>query len=61
MERKRTIDVHSSKKFDDLMLLDSTAKALSESGFHHPSPVQIQAIPQGRLGADLIVQVRWMS
>ena len=55
-------DLHLSQKntlsFADMGLSTNVLKGLHAAGFERPSPVQVKAIPLGRLGVDLIVQVR---
>ncbi|KAF8567252.1 hypothetical protein P879_05390 [Paragonimus westermani] len=73
-EKKRTADVLFSApqkdatsettktlsvtRFADMRLSSSLLRGLSEAGFLHPSPVQIKAIPLGRMGLDMIVQAK---
>jgi hypothetical protein len=57
--RARTKDVRGELgSFRDLLLPDALVKSLELAGYTKPSPVQQQAIPLGRLGADLIVQAK---
>lgn len=44
--------------FADMGLSMAVLRGLHAAGFQRPSPVQVKAIPLGRLGIDLIVQVR---
>lgn len=57
--RRRTSDVFAREavRFDDLMLSEPLLRGVQRCGFEHPSPVQLQAIPLGKFGTDLIVQV----
>ncbi|CAH8526894.1 unnamed protein product [Heterobilharzia americana] len=68
-EQKRTSDVlkenpHDNSNyidnicFADLQLSAPVLHGLRDAGFIRPSPVQIKAIPLGRLGMDLIVQAK---
>ncbi|KAF5401931.1 DEAD box ATP dependent RNA helicase [Paragonimus heterotremus] len=73
-EKKRTADVLFSvpqkdgnsettktlsiTRFADLQLSSPLLRGLSEAGFSRPSPVQIKAIPLGRMGLDMIVQAK---
>lgn len=43
--------------FAAMGLSKSILKGLQNAGFQRPSPVQLKAIPLGRMGIDLIVQV----
>ena len=57
-ERLRTNDIEGdASSFRELILPEELLSALSSAGFKRPSPVQYEAIPLARLGADLIVQV----
>ena len=61
IERKaRTEDVVTQesrqKTFSDLLLSSPVLQGLTNSGFLHPSPVQLQAIPPAKIGFDCIVQ-----
>lgn len=47
----------SSVRFADLHLSPELLKCLANAGFIKPSPVQVKAIPVGRMGMDMIVQV----
>jgi superfamily II DNA/RNA helicase len=42
-------------RFDDLGLSSDLCKALTDSGYTHPTTVQVQAIPAAMNGADLLV------
>uniref|UniRef100_A0A5K3FHS5 RNA helicase n=2 Tax=Mesocestoides corti TaxID=53468 RepID=A0A5K3FHS5_MESCO len=44
--------------FSDMGLSVNVLKGLRQAGFQRPSPVQVKAIPLGRLGVDLIVQAK---
>lgn len=62
VERKRTEDVDSGvSSFEEMLLPPHITSALYAAGFRRPSPVQHQAIPLARLGADLVVQVSYSS
>uniref|UniRef100_A0A0N5AIH9 RNA helicase n=1 Tax=Syphacia muris TaxID=451379 RepID=A0A0N5AIH9_9BILA len=54
----RTDDVKSSKEFASLMLSQYSLQALAKNGYMSPSPVQVQAIPIGLLGFDVVVQAK---
>ena len=57
-QRRRTIDVTTgAASFDELLLPRWLLQGLAAAGFLRPSPVQTAAIPIGRMGADLVVQV----
>ncbi len=44
--------------FGDLGVREELQRAAEEMGFHHPSPVQLAAVPAGLVGTDLIVQAK---
>lgn len=50
-------DSNAVPSFADMGLSVDVLKGLRAAGFQRPSPVQVKAIPLGRLGVDLIVQV----
>lgn len=59
--KTRSLDVlleghDSNVTFKDLMLTTSTHEGLMKCGFERPSPVQLESIPLGRCGLDLVVQ-----
>ena len=58
--RLRTADVATDETvlFRDLMLSEPVLRGLLESGFERPSPIQLQAIPVGLFGTDLIAQAK---
>lgn len=44
--------------FDEFLLSDRVLSGLHKSGFVRPSPIQVQAIPLGLCGFDLVVQAK---
>ncbi|KAG1714934.1 putative ATP-dependent RNA helicase DDX20 [Nymphon striatum] len=56
----RTVDVESkdSSDFKDLLLSETTLNGLHNAGFDRPSPIQLEAVPLGKCGLDLIVQAK---
>eukprot|EP01104_Vermistella_antarctica_P010521 TRINITY_DN2814_c0_g2_i2.p1 TRINITY_DN2814_c0_g2~~TRINITY_DN2814_c0_g2_i2.p1 ORF type:complete len:388 (-),score=65.94 TRINITY_DN2814_c0_g2_i2:120-1283(-) len=57
---KRTKDVHIEEDvtFADLLLSPLVYDGLTAGGFHTPSPIQLQCIPLGRFGVDIIAQAK---
>ncbi|GAB6019319.1 DEAD (Asp-Glu-Ala-Asp) box polypeptide 20 [Chamberlinius hualienensis] len=59
---KRTDDVKletsNNVDFSHMMLAPHVLKGLNNAGFVKPSPIQLEAIPVGRCGLDLIVQAK---
>ena len=45
-------------QFDDLLLSPAVLRGVSAAGLASPSPVQMAAVPLGRLGIDLIAQAK---
>ena len=41
-----------------MMLSEPVLRGLHDSGFERPSPIQLQAIPVGQFGTDLIAQAK---
>lgn len=58
--RLRTADVETDETvhFRDLMLSEPVMRGLLDSGFERPSPIQLQGIPVGLVGTDLIAQAK---
>ncbi|RNA31784.1 putative ATP-dependent RNA helicase DDX20 [Brachionus plicatilis] len=57
-KRTKDIELDENVTFDDLMLSKPVLDGLRTSGFLKPSPIQLKAIPIGKLGLDLIVQAK---
>lgn len=57
---KRSHDVHIDEhvEFDSLLQNKQLLNGLKQSGYERPSPIQLKAIPLGRLGMDLIAQAK---
>eukprot|EP00466_Bigelowiella_natans_P017251 jgi/Bigna1/90572/estExt_fgenesh1_pg.C_730084 len=47
----------SNENFRQMGLSAAVLKGLDAAGFHKPSPIQLEAIPLGRFGKDLIAQI----
>ncbi|KAG0166501.1 DEAD (Asp-Glu-Ala-Asp) box polypeptide 20 [Apophysomyces sp. BC1015] len=60
MIAKRSTDVQIDEDIDFGALIPNKQllKGLEQSGYERPSPIQLQAIPLGRLGVDLIAQAK---
>lgn len=58
--QKRSHDVSIDEDIDFGTLIQNPLilKGLEKSGYARPSPIQLQAIPLGRLGVDLIAQAK---
>jgi hypothetical protein len=61
--RLRTSDVavDEAVTFESLLLAPGLVRGLTESGYNVPSPIQLKAIPLGRIGVDLVAQAKVRS
>lgn len=52
MNKERTKDIELNEKvsFDDLMLNENILNGLKTANYSMPSPIQLKAIPLGKLG-----------
>ena len=48
--RTKDIELDENVSFDDLILSKAVLSGLKSAGFHKPSPIQLKAIPLGKLG-----------
>ena len=48
--RTKDIELDENVSFDDLILSKTVLSGLKSAGFHKPSPIQLKAIPLGKLG-----------
>lgn len=55
-ELSKDVKSGDETSFEDLMLNEKTYNGLRKCGFLRPSPIQLETIPIGRCGFDLIVQ-----
>ncbi|GAN04193.1 DEAD box polypeptide 20 [Mucor ambiguus] len=58
MKRSQDVEIEEKVKFDSLLQNKHLLQGLKESGYERPSPVQLKAIPMGRLGVDMIAQAK---
>ncbi|CAN7982092.1 unnamed protein product, partial [Ixodes pacificus] len=56
--RSEDVDHGDDVTFDQFMLSEHVLTGLRKSGFVRPSPIQVQAIPLGLCGFDLVVQAK---
>ncbi|CAG8562187.1 12879_t:CDS:10 [Acaulospora colombiana] len=56
----RTKDVHIDEdvNFESLITNKDILRGLTEAGYDRPSPIQLKAIPPGKLGLDVIAQAK---
>lgn len=54
--RSKDVALEEDVLFKDLLLHPKTQLGLESCGFDSPSPIQLQTIPLGRCGFDLVVQ-----
>lgn len=55
LDKPRTLDVIIEDQigFEALLLSDETLKGLKDSGFTHPSPIQLKSIPIVKSGKSI--------
>ncbi|KAG2173899.1 hypothetical protein INT44_000012 [Umbelopsis vinacea] len=58
MKRSRDVRIEEDVEFDALISSKDLLKGIKASGYERPSPIQLKAIPLGRLGVDLIAQAK---
>ncbi|CEP17188.1 hypothetical protein [Parasitella parasitica] len=58
MKRSRDVEIEEKVEFDNLLQNKQLLQGLKQSGYERPSPVQLKAIPMGRLGVDMIAQAK---
>ncbi|KAI8891125.1 DEAD-domain-containing protein [Backusella circina FSU 941] len=58
MKRSHDVEIQEEVDFSSLVQNKTLLKGLTESGYEKPSPIQLEAIPMGRLGVDLIAQAK---
>lgn len=60
LQLKRSLDVQIDEQveFDSLLQNKQLLSGLKKAGYERPSPIQLKAIPLGRLGMDLIAQAK---
>ncbi|KAI9253364.1 P-loop containing nucleoside triphosphate hydrolase protein [Phascolomyces articulosus] len=58
MNRSRDVQINEDVDFEALIQNKQLLKGLEQAGYARPSPIQLQAIPLGRLGVDLIAQAK---
>ncbi|KAI9484666.1 P-loop containing nucleoside triphosphate hydrolase protein [Zychaea mexicana] len=58
MNRSRDVQINEDVDFEALVQNKQLLKGLEQAGYARPSPIQLQAIPLGRLGVDLIAQAK---
>ena len=49
-QRTKDIELDENVTFSDLLLNEETLEGLKGAGFFKPSPIQLKAIPLGKLG-----------
>lgn len=58
MKRSHDVEIEEKVEFDSLIQNKQLLYGLKQSGYEKPSPIQLKAIPLGRLGMDLIAQAK---
>lgn len=54
----RDVRIEEDVAFETLVQNKDVLRGLEQAGYSRPSPIQLQAIPIGRLGVDLIAQAK---
>lgn len=54
--RSKDVAIEENVTFQDLLLGSKTLSGLERCGFRRPSPIQLETIPLGRCGFDMVVQ-----
>ncbi|CEI95148.1 hypothetical protein RMCBS344292_09347 [Rhizopus microsporus] len=58
MKRSKDVEIEEHVDFSALLQNKQLLQGLQQSGYEKPSPIQLKAIPLGRLGIDLIAQAK---
>src|SRR5215213_8330411 len=58
IERTKDVQIDEDINFQVLISNPNILKGLSEAGYERPSPIQLKAIPPGKLGLDVIAQAK---
>ncbi|CAB5202935.1 DEAD-domain-containing protein [Rhizophagus irregularis] len=58
VERTKDIQIDEDINFEVLISNPNILKGLSKAGYERPSPIQLKAIPPGKLGLDVIAQAK---
>ncbi|CEI93894.1 hypothetical protein RMCBS344292_08119 [Rhizopus microsporus] len=58
MKRSKDVEIEEHVDFSTLLQNKQLLQGLQQSGYEKPSPIQLKAIPLGRLGIDLIAQAK---
>ncbi|CAG8666081.1 3143_t:CDS:10, partial [Funneliformis caledonium] len=58
IERTSDVQIDENVNFEVLISNPNIIRGLSEAGYERPSPIQLKAIPPGKLGLDIIAQAK---
>lgn len=58
MLRSKDVQINENVTFENLVRNPELLRGLESAGYERPSPIQLQAIPLGRLGVDLVAQAK---
>ncbi|CAI2172473.1 1058_t:CDS:10 [Funneliformis geosporum] len=58
IERTSDVQIDEEVNFEVLISNPNIIKGLSKAGYERPSPIQLKAIPPGKLGIDVIAQAK---
>lgn len=56
--RTRDVQIDEDVNFESLITNKNIFQGLTEAGYDRPSPIQLKAIPPGKLGLDVIAQAK---
>ncbi|CAG8787065.1 13671_t:CDS:2, partial [Acaulospora morrowiae] len=56
--RTRDVQIDEEVNFDSLITNRDLLRGLIKAGYDRPSPIQLKAIPPGKLGLDVIAQAK---
>ncbi|CAG8525020.1 10517_t:CDS:10 [Cetraspora pellucida] len=57
-DRTKDVQIDEDVNFESLITNQNILRGLSEAGYDRPSPIQLKAVPPGKLGLDVIAQAK---
>ncbi|CAG8572537.1 12807_t:CDS:10 [Dentiscutata erythropus] len=58
IDRTKDVQIDEDVNFESLITNQNILRGLSEAGYDRPSPIQLKAVPPGKLGLDVIAQAK---
>ncbi|RIB25130.1 P-loop containing nucleoside triphosphate hydrolase protein [Gigaspora rosea] len=58
IDRTKDVQIDEDVNFESLISNQNILRGLSEAGYDRPSPIQLKAVPPGKLGLDVIAQAK---